>query len=139
MFEKSIETFHDKRAKRFFDLFEFLEGQVTVSIVMPEKFSGWHKHLKQTDYFCVVQGNLQVFMVDGLGNLIINQLSASNPRVIEIPPGYLHAWRSLENTAVLIYYLSRKHDESDEFRLSTLEVRSHLSDQHLGAFDDLFR
>ncbi len=51
----SIESFKDHRAIRFFDLFPELSGQITVSVIMPQQFSGWHKHLRQTDQFFVAK------------------------------------------------------------------------------------
>jgi dTDP-4-dehydrorhamnose 3,5-epimerase-like enzyme len=117
-----IDTFSDNRADRFFDIFPVLDGQITVSVIRPNQFSGWHKHFLQTDYFCVVQGTLDVLTVDKAGNLRISTLDSLSPTVIEIPPDSIHSWLSKESSVTLVYYLTRKHDESDEFRLNTSEV-----------------
>jgi len=121
---KEIDGYCDGRADRFFDLFDFLPGQVTASVIHPNQFSGWHKHKLQQDYFCVVKGELDVYVVDTLGHLTVTTLSSDKPAVLEINPNEIHSWHSKSFDSVLIYYLTRKHDESDEFRLSFDEVMS---------------
>jgi dTDP-4-dehydrorhamnose 3,5-epimerase-like enzyme len=119
---KRIATFNDARANRLFDIFDFLQGQVTVSAINPNQFSGWHMHQLQTDHFCVVQGEIDVYVIDESGELVITSLSDSNPRVVEIKPGNIHGWKSKSLPSILIYHLSRKHDEMDEVRFGTDEV-----------------
>ena len=44
-----IEGFKDHRAERFFDIYPDIDGQITVSIVEPNQFSGWHNHALHND------------------------------------------------------------------------------------------
>lgn len=118
----SIESFKDRRAIRFFDLFPELSGQITVSVIMPQEFSGWHKHLRQTDQFFVAKGAIKVGIITPTGEIIEELLSAEHPQTVAIPPNHWHAWRSLEEKAFLVYYLSQKHDESDEIRETAGEI-----------------
>jgi dTDP-4-dehydrorhamnose 3,5-epimerase-like enzyme len=118
----NLESYNDERANRVFDLYPGLQGQVTASTVAPHQFSGWHKHEKQTDEFCVVLGKLIVSVITVAGEVQIFELNSSQPQTIFIEPRELHCWRSGEVGAVLIYHLSRKHDESDEFRYSADQV-----------------
>ena len=52
-----VEGFKDHRADRFFDIYPDLDGQVTVSIVEPDQFSGWHSHKLQYDIFFAASGS----------------------------------------------------------------------------------
>ena len=113
-----IDSYHDERANRYFDIFPNLEGQVTVSIVTPNTVSGWHRHKIQSDQFFVVKGVLTVTTISPKGVVRKVELSASSPCTITILPNYWHGWRSYEDEVTLIYYLSEKHDESDEYRAS---------------------
>lgn len=118
----NLETFNDERADRIFDLFPELIGQITASVIAPNQFSGWHKHEKQTDEFCVVSGKLTVSVITISGRIKIFALDSAQPQTVFIEPGELHCWRSGESGAVLIYHLSKKHDETDEYRYTTDEV-----------------
>lgn len=118
----NIEIFNDDRANRFFDIFPILDGQVTVSIIHPNQFSGWHMHKNQTDYFCVVSGSLWIYTITPQGKLDKILLSGSSPRTIVISPQIIHSWKSSSSGATLIYYLSKKHDESDEFRFTLDDI-----------------
>jgi dTDP-4-dehydrorhamnose 3,5-epimerase-like enzyme len=111
-----IESFEDQRAARYFDLFPELPGQVTVSVIMPHQFSGWHKHQHQTDQFFVAEGVIKVGIITPAGEMIEELLSSEHPETITIPPGHWHAWKSLAEKVFLVYHLSQKHDESDEIR-----------------------
>lgn len=114
--------FDDHRAKRLFDIFPELDGQVTVSEVSPHQFSGWHKHNLQYDVFAVVSGSLNIGVIDldGFGEIIKLKRGES----LKIPTGYWHCYTSGEQPATLIYYLSRKHDEDDELRATEAEISS---------------
>lgn len=120
--EKTIETFNDYRARRYFDLFDNMSGQVTASIVQPNQFSGWHMHKLQTDQFCVVNGRLLVVVIHEDGCVKEHVLDSENPYTLTIRPKCIHAYKSYEKEATLLYYLSRKHDESDEFRYSEDQI-----------------
>ena len=51
-------------------------------------------------------------------------LDAKNRQSVTIPSEYWHCYKSSEEGATLIYFLSRKHDEDDEFRATEEEIFS---------------
>jgi len=118
-----VESFADDRASRFFDLYPELSGQVTVSVIEKFQFSGWHKHKLQYDQFFVADGKIKVGVISPDGEVSENILSADNPRTIFIPANYWHCYHAMDEKAVLIYYLSRKHDEVDELRATIEEIK----------------
>jgi len=118
----SVEGFKDHRADRFFDLYPHIDGQITVSIVEPHQFSGWHSHALQYDIFFVASGNLKIGIISPDGKVTEVFLSSDRPETVFIPSGFWHCYKSGECAATLVYYLSQKHNEDDEYRASEEEI-----------------
>jgi len=118
----SVEGFKDHRANRFFDLYPDIDGQITLSIVEPNQFSGWHSHALQYDIFFVASGILKIGIISPEGEVTEVVLNSERPERVFIPTGYWHCYKSYESPATLVYYLSRKHDEDDEFRATEEEI-----------------
>lgn len=83
----------------------------------------WHLHEKHIDQFTVTRGKLQVVLADireesptfGSVNSII--LGTGQPRLIKIPQGILHGWKSLaQPETIVINYQSEIYDPGDEFK-----------------------
>ena len=117
-----IEGFKDHRADRFFDIYPHVDGQITVSIVEPHQFSGWHSHGLQYDIFFVAAGILKVGIISPDGEVTEVMLDSKSPETVFIPTGYWHCYKSGECPATLVYYLSKKHNEADEYRATEDEI-----------------
>ena len=85
----------------------------------------WHLHEIHIDQFTVTRGKLQVVLVDiredsptfGRVNSII--LGIGQPRLIKIPQGILHGWKSLaQPETIVINYQSEVYDPADEFKFT---------------------
>lgn len=85
----------------------------------------WHLHEKHIDQFTVTRGKLQVVLVDiredsptfGKVNSII--LGLGQPRLIKIPTGVLHGWKSLaQPETIVVNYQSEVYDPADEFKFT---------------------
>lgn len=124
MIISEVEGFRDHRADRYFDIYPELHGQITVSVVEPHQFSGWHKHKLQYDIFFVASGELKISIISPDGVVEEVFFDASNRQSVFIPPLHWHCYKSFGSQATLIYYLSRKHDEDDEYRASDDEIFS---------------
>lgn len=118
----NVSGFNDHRAKRFFDVYPHMSGQVTVSIVQPNQFSGWHCHKLQYDIFFVASGELKIGIISPEGEITEVYLKSEKPETVFIPAGYWHSYRSGEHQVTLVYYLSQKHNEDDEFRATEEEI-----------------
>lgn len=119
---KKLEFYNDHRASRFFDLYEELEGQITASVIEPNQFSGWHMHELQYDKFTVVYGKVKVGVIEQNGKINEYILDASKPQTLHILPTQIHCYKNYDQKSILIYYLSEKHNEDDEFRFSEDEI-----------------
>lgn len=83
----------------------------------------WHLHQIHIDQFTVTRGKLQVVLADIRKDsptyLQVNSfiLGHGQPRLIKIPQGILHGWKSLAHPeAIVINYQSEIYDPKDEFK-----------------------
>ncbi len=106
----------DDRAQRLIDVFDFLPGQVNVSYVQStDHIVAWHKHELQTDYWVCLKGSFKVGLATET-ECTFEYLSDKNPRVLEIKPTIYHGYRALEPNSILLYYVTKKYNPSDEYR-----------------------
>ena len=112
----------DDRAQRLQDVFKEMNcGQINVSYVnSTEHVVCWHSHKIQTDYWCVLKGQLKVGLgvADKTGKVSVHfeYLSDKNFRVLKITPGIYHGYKAMIRGTILMYYLTEKYDPSDEYR-----------------------
>ena len=118
--EKSNMVYHeDDRAQRLLDVFPLEKGQINISYINSTKhIVAWHKHEKQTDYWICLKGSLKVGWATEEGGCEFKYLSDKNPQVLEIPTGIYHGYKALESGSILAYYVTKKYDPNDEFRVS---------------------
>jgi len=117
-----IDSYVDNRAIRYFDIFPEIKGQVTISVIAPNSVSGWHKHKLQADYFFVAKGRLTLKAITPGGVVTEADLTSESPVTCVILPEYWHGWRAYDEEVVLCYFLTRKHDENDEYRATAEEI-----------------
>lgn len=101
-------------------------GQTYVSLNYPGVIRAWHWHEHQDDYFCCIQGMVQVPLFDlredssTRGELNEFFLGDHNPIVLRIPRGVAHGYKTIGvMPSLLINFPSQpfSRDEPDEFRL----------------------
>ena len=85
----------------------------------------WHLHAVHIDQFTVTRGKLQVVLADiredsptfGKVNSII--LGHGQPRLIKIPAGIMHGWKSLARPeTIVVNFQSEVYDPADEFKFT---------------------
>jgi dTDP-4-dehydrorhamnose 3,5-epimerase len=98
--------------------------QVSVAISYPGIIKAFHFHLRQTDFWSVAGGLLQVALVDlrsdsrtfGLRNTIY--VGNLRPWQVLIPPGVAHGYKVIgSQSATLVYLTDRFYDPEDEGRI----------------------
>ena len=91
----------------------------------------WHGHEHEAKFAYVVSGTVLLKTVsiegaklskfgDDIGNVIVSSvLSADNPQVIYIPPGYFNGFKTLTDDAAIIFFSDKTLEESkgDDIRL----------------------
>jgi len=83
----------------------------------------WHLHEKHTDQFTVTRGKLQVSLVDlreespTFRQVNTVFLGTQRPRYLQIPPGVMHGWKSLNMPETIVVNLqSHVYDPADELK-----------------------
>lgn len=99
---------------------------------MVENFStdcirAFHGHLKEEKYFFVIQGSILVLTAPLPENnkpdkdCVLSRfvLTSRKPAVLQIPSGFTHGFRALEDKTKIIIFstLTLKESESDDYRL----------------------
>ncbi len=80
---------------------------------------GLHFHRKQTDYWVMVEGRLQVALIDLRKEspthrvALCLDLDSADPHALIIPPGVLHGYRAVSD-ATMMYLLDYEYDATDE-------------------------
>lgn len=98
--------------------------QVSASLSWPGAIKAFHFHRRQTDFWTVAEGMLQVALVDlrpdsptyGVKNTLY--AGVLRPWQILIPPGVGHGYKVIgTGPALLVYLTDRFYDPSDEGRI----------------------
>lgn len=112
-------THSDHRRSGSYDIVPGVEGDFNFTKhpagIIPEEL---HMHKKQTDYFIVASGKIMFRLVyeDGREEKFI--MTENDHKTLIIPPGTWHGYIAIE-PSIMIFYLSHKYDQDDEFRQKT--------------------
>ena len=131
---KKLISFHDDRGF-FREIFRFSEefndvsvGQISHSLVKEGVIKAWHGHTEQSQWNYVVNGKLNVCLIDSRPNsstyrelveLIIGD--DHEPVAYYFPAGILHGYKCIKGPLQIIYVTSGVYDLSDEIRISPEE------------------
>ena len=83
-------------------------GQAIVTVNLPGVIRGWHRHRRQTDAIVVLSGTALVPVYDPRegsrtrGQLDEHVLDGSRLRVVFVPPGVYHGYRTIGTEPALI-------------------------------------
>lgn len=115
---ENIQFHEDDRGQRLLDVFKNIDkGQINITYVNSTKhIVAWHKHNIQTDYWLCLKGSFKVGLSTYEEGAEFEYLSDKNFRVLKIPPGIYHGYKSLEPGSILLYYLTEKYNTNDEIR-----------------------
>lgn len=83
-----------------------------LSVTHPGIARGPHEHRDQTDGFAFLDGSYELYLWDGRGeepgDLYTLTVGESNPMVVFVPPGVIHAYRNVGGkTAMVINFPDR--------------------------------
>lgn len=107
----------DARRTAYCDLFPegTPTGDVNVFVFHKGARTYWHRHQRQTDHFVVVSGHLVVRTTEGAGDFIVTYHLRTGDQVV-IEPNRWHGYECEEEGTVLVMYLDKKYDPTDEER-----------------------
>jgi dTDP-4-dehydrorhamnose 3,5-epimerase len=114
-------------------MFRYINGerieQVYVVDIRPGVTTAWHGHRNQSDFWVVLDGMLQVGLVDQAATAVQEiWLNGGNQQVLEIPPGWWHGYHNPGPAIVRMINMttaSYNPEQPDELR-QPLDAFSHL-------------
>jgi len=101
-------------------------AQVYVTLNYPGVIRAWHRHLRQTDHFAVIEGMVKVVLFDDrpnsptVGELAEFFIGEQNPVLLRIPAGVLHGYKTIGTKPSLLLNFPTElynREEPDEIRL----------------------
>ena len=96
------------------------QGQINFSVQYPGVIKAWHRHDKQTDFWCCMTGHLKVGIHRELDDRFWMLVTGEKrPGVLIIPPPLWHGAACVGPTpAGLLYYVTNQYDPAnpDEHR-----------------------
>jgi dTDP-4-dehydrorhamnose 3,5-epimerase len=102
-------------------------GQAYVTTTLPGVVKAWHRHQRQTDFFCCVAGMIKLVLVDDRpgspshGRVEALWLGVHKPRLVVVPPGVWHGWTCTSVEEAMVLNLATEpydHHAPDEERLA---------------------
>jgi len=99
-------------------------AQLSYSMSFGGVAKAWHLHKKQTDWMCVLVGDVKLGLFDlredspsyrKLMEILMGETLGR--KVVKIPPGVAHGYRIINGPMHIIYVTDREYDPSDELRL----------------------
>ncbi len=90
-------------------------GQILVTVANPGQVKGNHYHKRKVEWFCVIEGDMEVHLLDvKTGEHKVVLMGESNPVLLKILPGTSHAIKNTgDKPAVLLIYISESYDPED--------------------------
>ena len=85
----------------------------------------FHMHNNQTDFFCCIKGKIKLVLVDvrknskTKGEVNEFEIGEENFRLVTIPKGVLHAFKSLKGESFIVNCIDREYNREnpDELRI----------------------
>ena len=127
---KHLELFTDERGvfseiiRGSDDFFQDRFAQLSYSMSFAGVAKAWHLHRKQTDWMCVLVGDVRLGLFDlREGSATHRELmeifmgETLGRKVVKIPPGIAHGYKILNGPMHIIYVTDREYDPLDELRI----------------------
>ncbi len=99
-------------------------GQLSYSMSFAGVTKAWHLHHRQTEWMCVLVGNVRLALYDTReesrtsGELMeISTGETLGRKTIRIPPGVAHGYRVLSGPMHIVYVADREYDPDDDLRI----------------------
>lgn len=86
-----------------------------ISLTYPGITRGPHEHREQTDYFCFLgPSTFKLLLWDTrkvsstYGNMMVLEIGESDPKIVIVPPGVVHAYKNIGEVPGLVINLPNK-------------------------------
>lgn len=127
---KELNIYRDERGffceliRKTDNFFKNSFGQLSYSVVFQGVAKAWHLHRKQTEWLCVVSGDIKLVLYDTRKNsktykytMEILMGSVLGFKIIRVPHGIAHGYKVINGPMCIIYISDKEYDPSDELRI----------------------
>jgi len=99
-------------------------AQVSFSRVFAGIAKAWHLHKKQTDWMCVLRGDIKLVLYDTrkesktykkIIEILIGEIHGF--KLVKVPPGVAHGYKVINGPMDILYITNREYDPQDELRI----------------------
>lgn len=106
------------------DLFQDNFGQLSHSMALPGIFKAWHLHKKQTEWMCVLVGDVKLALYDTRKdsktyNILMEIFMGEQfgRKVVRVPAGVAHGYKIINGPMHIIYVANREYDPKDQLTI----------------------
>ncbi|MBM3249799.1 MAG: hypothetical protein FJZ09_03000 [Candidatus Omnitrophica bacterium] len=106
------------------DIFRDKFSQLSFSTVFAGVAKAWHLHKIQTDWMCVLSGDMKLVLYDTRkGSKTFGKIEeilmgeAFGIKVVRIPPGIAHGYKVVNGPMKILYVANREYDPKDDLRI----------------------
>jgi len=106
------------------DIFKNKFAQISHSLARQGIFKAWHLHKKQTEWMCVLTGDIKLVLYDTqkksktCGKIQeIKMGEKFGKKVVKIPPGVAHGYKVINGPMHIIYVANREYEPKDDLRI----------------------
>ncbi len=99
-------------------------AQLSHSMAKKGVLKAWHLHKKQTEWMCVLTGDIKLVLYDTRkepktpGRLQeIKMGEKFGKKVVKIPPGVAHGYKVINGPMHIIYVANREYEPRDDLRI----------------------
>ncbi|MCX7952392.1 MAG: dTDP-4-dehydrorhamnose 3,5-epimerase family protein [Deltaproteobacteria bacterium] len=107
--------------KSWLNIFGSEVKQVSHTFMKKNVIKAWHYHRLQTDWWYVVSGQINAFLMDfrqqEFSKPMKITLTSNKPHLLKIPPMIIHGLRVLSEECHLIYFTDQEYNPLDEGRI----------------------
>jgi len=99
-------------------------GQLYLSTINPSTIKGFHIHRRKTDYITCVEGQVRFVAISEEGKVWEFHLSPLVPKLVTVPPGYWHGWRTIGTTPAILINVTTEPfnpNDKDEERMDPID------------------
>lgn len=100
-------------------------AQLSHSMAYKGVFKAWHMHNKQTDWMCVLIGDIKLVLCDmrkdsrtyrEIAEILMGEKFGR--KAVKVPAGVAHGYKIINGPMHIVYITDREYDPADELRIA---------------------
>lgn len=110
-----MNRFEDEKGLRLYDVVDVHDVQINVTFPKKGEINAFKIHQSQVEIWCCLKGSLKVGLVDNLySEKQVKWVILKQGESVKIPVHMWHGVMALEDDTIMMYYIDKKYDPTDE-------------------------